>query len=224
MSLIPDESELNLNVQKIFDCIERINDLQPRYQARGFSIEATKQPFIFKYALKVIIARPEYSFTLICDVENESNAFADKLIAKLEYLPHILNRFHSFITELTTKYPIEKLSDFKLRTDPNYPETWIDFTIQKDVRKIDVTIGFNKQLAFIHTVNLYSSLGEEQDSYQITIPGTTTQITVDGSSDYFHDMYANDSVYFEYGTSNKQATDFISKFITTITNLNLEIR
>ena len=224
MPLIPDESELNISVQKILDCIERINNLQPRYQARGFSIEATKQPFIFKYALKVIIARPEYSFTLTCDVENESNSFADKLIAKLEYLPHILNRFHSFITELTTTYSLETQSNFKLRMDPNHPETWIDFTLQKDYRKVDVTIGFNKQLAFIHTVNLYSSLSEEQDSYQITIPGTTTQITVDGSSNYFHDMYANDSVYFEYGASNKQATDFITQFITTITNLNLETR
>lgn len=224
MPITPDESELNFSIEKILDCITRINDLQPRYQARGFSIEATMQPFIFKYTLKVIITRPEYSFTLTYDVENESNQFIDKLIAKFEYLPHILNRFHSFITELTTTYSIETQSNFKLRMDPNHPETWIDFTLQKDYRKVDVTIGFNKHLAFIHTIDLYSSLGEEQDSYQITIPGTTTQITVDGSSDYFHDMYANDSVYFEYGASNKQATDFINKFIATITNLNLEIR
>ena len=41
------------------------------------------QPFIFKYALKVIITRPEYNFTLTYDVENESNQFIDKLIAKV---------------------------------------------------------------------------------------------------------------------------------------------
>lgn len=224
MPITPDESELNFSLEKILECITRINDLQPRYQARGFSIEAIIQPFIFKYALKVTITRPEYNLTLTYDVEDESNQFIDKLIAKFEYLPHILNRFHSFITELTTTYSIETQSNFKLHMDPNHPETWIDFTLQKDYRKVDVTIGFNKQFAFIHNINLYSSLGEEQDSYQITIPGTTTQITVDGSSDYFHDMYANDSVYFEYGASNKQATDFISKFIATITNLNLEMR
>lgn len=222
--VLTDEYSFNPDTQKINECITRINDLQPRYQARGFSIEATMQPFIFKYALKVIITRPEYNFTLTYDVENESNQFIDKLIAKFEYLPHILNRFHSFITELTTTYSLKTQSNFKLHMDPNNPETWIDFTLQKDYRKVDVTIGFNKQLAFIHTINLYSSLGEEQDSYQITIPGTTTQITVDGSSDYFHDMYANDSIYFEYGASNKKATDFITQFITTITHLNLETR
>lgn len=116
MPITPDESELNFSIKKILDCITRINDLQSRYQARGFSIEATKQPFIFKYVLKVIIARPEYSFTITYDVENESKSFSDKLISKFEYLPHILNRFHSFITELTTTYPIETLSNFKLQS------------------------------------------------------------------------------------------------------------
>lgn len=224
MPITPDESELNFSIEKILDCITRINDLQPRYEARGFSIKATKQPFIFKYALKVIITRPEYNFTLTYDVENESNSFADKLIAKLEYLPHILNRFHSFITELTTKYPIEKLSNFKLQMDPNHPETWIDFTIQSTSYKVDVTIGFNKQLAFIHTINLYSTLSEDHDSYQITIPNTTTQITVEGTSDYFHDIHANDNIYFEYGASDNEAVDFINKFIETISNLNLDHR
>ena len=224
MPLIPDESELNLSVQKILDYIERINNLQPQYQTRGFSIEATKQPFIFKEAIKVIIARPEYHFTFTCDVEKTSKRFINKLIAKFEYLPHILNRFHSFITELTTKYPIEKLSNFKLRMDPNYPETWIDFTIQSTSYKVDVTIGFNKQLAFIHTINLYSALSEDHDSYQITIPNTTTQITVEGTSEYFHDIHANDNIYFEYGASNNEAVDFINKFIETISNLNLDHR
>lgn len=165
-----------------------------------------------------MVLTDEYSF-------NPDTQKINECITRInDFLPHILNRFHSFITELTTTYSLETQSNFKLHMDPNNPETWIDFTLQKDYRKVDLTIGFNKQLAFIHTINLYSSLGEEQDSYQITIPSTTTQITVDGSSDYFHNMYANDSVYFEYGASNKQATDFISKFIATITNLNLEIR
>ena len=113
MPLIPAESELNFSIEKILDCITRIHDLQPRYKTRGFYIEATMQPFIFKYALKVIITRPEYSFTLTYDVENEPNQFIDKLIAKFEYLPHILNRFHSFITELTTTYSLETQSNFK---------------------------------------------------------------------------------------------------------------
>ena len=53
--VLTDEYSFNPDTQKINECITRINDLQPRYQARGFSIEATMQPFIFKYALKVII-------------------------------------------------------------------------------------------------------------------------------------------------------------------------
>lgn len=78
--VLTDEYSFNPDTQKINECITRINDLQPRYQARGFSIEATMQPFIFKYALKVIITRPEYNFTLTYDVENESNE--DELIEK----------------------------------------------------------------------------------------------------------------------------------------------
>lgn len=42
--VLTDEYSFNPDTQKINECIARINDLQPRYQARGFSIEATIQP------------------------------------------------------------------------------------------------------------------------------------------------------------------------------------
>lgn len=194
----------------------KLNELAPRYQKAGFIFEA-RQPTKHEPKLNITIKTDNYELqhSTILDL----NA-ASELVSQFEQFPPTVSRFNKFITKLAEAYP-ETSHPYKLRVHWMQPEADIEFSIKVDGRTIRVIVGFNTQLAFIHHITLDTELAQGQSHYRMTLPGTTTQVTVrSGRSDY-SSARMHDERSFEYGASDTQAMQFINQFVTTISELKL---
>lgn len=194
----------------------KLNELNPRYQKSGFTIEA-QQPSKGEPKLNIIIKSDTYELqhSTILDVNG-----APGLVSQFEQLPPTVSRFNKFITKLTETYP-ETSHPYKLRVHWMQPEADIEFAIKLDGRTVRVIIGFNTQLAFINHIALDTELASGQSHYRMQLPGMSTQVTVrSGRSDY-SSAYMRDERPFEYGASDAQAMQFIDQFVTTMADLGM---
>ena len=194
----------------------KLNELNPRYQKSGFTIEA-QQPSKGEPKLNIIIKSDTYELqhSTILGLNGASG-----LVSQFEQLPPTISRFNKFITKLTETYP-ETSHPYKLRVHPMESEADVELSINVDGRTVRVIIGFNTQLAFINHIALDTELASGQSHYRMRLPGTSTQVTVrSGRSDY-SSAYMRDERPFEYGASDTQVMQFINQFITTMADLGM---
>lgn len=194
----------------------KLNELNPRYQKSGFTIEA-QQPSKGEPKLNIIIKSDTYELqhSTILDLNG-----ASKLVSQFEQLPPTISRFNKFITQLTETYP-ETNHSYKLRVHPMESEADVELSINVDGRTVRAIIGFNTQLAFINHIALDTELASGQSHYRMRLPGTSTHVTVrSGRSDY-SSAYMRDERPFEYGASDTQVMQFINQFITTMADLGM---
>lgn len=62
----------------------------------------------------------------------------------------------------------------------------------------------------------------QNSSYTLTIPGTSSKLSVDGTAEAYNDLYVIDEKQFPYGSTNNQVISVITKFTNTIEQLNIE--
>lgn len=113
---------------------------------------------------------------------------------------------------------------YKLIIDYKFENVSIKFIVPTERQVVAVTLGFHSRYQYIDRVELFSKLGEDCTDYRITIPGTTAQLNVDGSSNAYNNMYIQDQKVFFYNSPTTQMVTYISKFIHLIEQLDLEIR
>lgn len=196
--------------------VTKLNELNPRYQKSGFTIEA-QQPSKGEPKLNIIIKSDSYELhnSNILDL-----CVASQLVSQFEQLPPTVSRFDKFITTLTETYP-ETTRLYELRIQPMESEADVELSINVDGRTVRAIIGFNTQLAFINHIALDTELASGQSHYRMRLPGTSTHVTVrSGRSDY-SSAYMRDERPFEYGASDTQAMQFINQFITTMVDLGV---
>jgi len=208
--------------QMVDTLLSELNTLKPHYTQAGFKFEAS-QAYDFDHSINIIIKNDNY--TLKSDIRLNIDLFDEqtkKLIDILLELLFILDVFGAFLT-LFHDSGFETKDTYKLIFDYKYENVWIKFIAPIGRQVVAVTLSFHSRYQYIDRVDLFSKLGEDCTDYRITIPGTTAQLTVDGSSNAYNEMYVQDTKAFFYNSPTTQIIDYIAKFINIIEELDLEI-
>lgn len=209
--------------QMVDTLLSELNTLKPEYVQKGFIFEAS-QAYDFDHSINIVIKHDNY--TLKSDIRLSIDLFGEqtkKLINILLDLLSTLNVFEDFLT-LFHDSGFETRGTHELTIDHKYENIQITLDVPTKRQAIEVKLGFHSRYEYINQVELFSKLGEDYTDYRITIPGTTAQLTVDGSSNAYNEMYVQDNKYFFYNSPTTQIIDYIAKFINIIEELDLEIR
>ena len=208
--------------QMVDTLLTKLDMLKPHYAQAGFKFEAS-QAYDFDHSINMVIKNDNY--TLKSDIRLNIDLFDEqtkKLIDILLELLFILDVFGDFLT-LFHDSGFETKDTYKLIFDYKYENVWIEFIVPIERQVVAVTLSFHSRYQYIDRVDLFSKLGEDCTDYRITIPGTTAQLTVDGSSNAYNDMYIQDQKVFFYDSPTTQMVTYISKFTHLIEQLDLEI-
>lgn len=208
--------------QMVDTLLSELNTLKPHYTQASFKFEAS-QAYDFDHSINIIIKNDNY--TIKSDIRLSIDLFGEqtkKLINILLDLLSTLKVFGDFLT-LFHNSGFKTKDTYKLIIDYKFENVSIKFIVPTERQVVAVTLGFHSRYQYIDRVELFSKLGEDCTDYQITIPGTTAQLTVDGSSNAYNNMYIQDQKVFFYNSPTTQMVTYISKFIHLIEQLDLEI-
>lgn len=208
--------------QMVDTLLSELNTLKPHYTQAGFKFE-TSQAYDFDHSINIIIKNDNY--TLKSDIRLSIDLFGEqtkKLMNILLDLLSTLKVFGDFLT-LFHNSGFKTKDTYKLIIDYKFENVSIKFIVPTERQVVAVTLGFHSRYQYINRVELFSKLGEDCTDYRITIPGTTAQLTVDGSSNAYNNMYIQDQKVFFYNSPTTQMVTYISKFIHLIEQLDLEI-
>lgn len=208
--------------QMVDTLLSELNTLKPEYAQKGFTFEASLA-YDFDHSINIIIKNDNY--TLKYDTHLSTDLFGEqtkKLINILLDLLSTLNVFGDFLT-LFHNSGFKTKDTYKLIIDYKFENVSIEFIVPTERQVVAVTLGFHSRYQYIDRVELFSKLGEDCTDYRITIPGTTAQLTVDGSSNAYNEMYIQDQKVFFYNSPTTHMVTYISKFIYLIEQLDLEV-
>ena len=208
--------------QMVDTLLSELNTLKPHYTQAGFKFE-TSQAYDFDHSINIIIKNDNY--TLKSDIRLSIDLFGEqtkKLMNILLDLLSTLKVFGDFLT-LFHNSGFKTKDTYKLIIDYKFENVSIKFIVPTERQVVAVTLGFHSRYQYINRVELFSKLGEDCTDYRITIPGTTAQLTVDGSSNAYNNIYIQDQKVFFYNSPTTQMVTYISKFIHLIEQLDLEI-
>ena len=208
--------------QKVDTLLSELHTLKPEYAQKGFTFEAS-QAYDFDHFVNVIIQNDNY--TLESHLRLSIDLFSEqtkKVVDIFLDLLSTLDGFSDFIT-LFCISGFETRDTYKLIIDHKYGNIQIRFITPTKRQAVAVTLDFHSRYEYINHVTLFSKLGEDYTDYRITIPGTTAQLTVNGSSDAYNEMYIQNQKSFFYNSPTTQIIDYIAKFINIIEELDLEI-
>ena len=196
----------------------RLNALSTRYKQKGFKFEASEH----NYNIDVKIQSDKYVLHYRKPMYKASLAEDGKQL--IDYFTNFTTKLYTFDKFLTSLqqngFQTQPLCLLQINLAES--ETKIVCNIIKNQHKIRVTLGLDGELAFIDSIKLFSSLGEDTSSYTLTIPGTSIKLSVDGTAEAYNDLYVIDEKQFPYGSTNNQVISVITKFTNTIEQLNIE--
>lgn len=209
------QSKYELMAKMLFT---KLNALSARYKQKGFKFEASE----YNCNIHVKIQANTYAIHYRTPMYKASLAEDGKQL--IDYFTNFTPKLYTFDKFLSllqqNGFQIRPLCLLQINL-AKY-KTKIVCNIIKNQHNIRVTLGLDDQLAFIDSIKLFSSLGEDGTSYKLMIPGTSIQLIVDGTSEAYNDLSVLDEKQFPHGSTHNQVMSVITKFTNVIEQLNVE--